>query len=160
MRRTIVALALAAVPAAAHAQQAPPAIPRPVPLPGRDTLAVPPVALLIAEPRGRAEAVLAGTVEGAAVGAVYGASLAQTHPRCAPGDTPGSSAVQGAAIGGVWGGLRSLFTGRRQARVRTVAANDKAPRVSPRPDPNRTLLPPLADERCLVNPESPGAARR
>jgi hypothetical protein len=159
MKRTILVLALAAIPAAARAQ-VPPAIPQPIPVLGRDTMVVPPVALLVPAPENRVDAVVSGVVQGAAIGAIYGASLAQNHPRCAPADTPGSSAVEGATIGGIWGGVRALLGLRPQARIRTVAANDRAPGVSPRPDPNRGPVPPLADERCLASPASPGEARR
>jgi hypothetical protein len=147
MKPLLVVLALAALPAAVEAQQVPPALPLPV----RDTLPSPPV---VALPTGsRAEAVLAGTVQGAAVGAVYGVVLADLRPDCAPSTSRGASAVQGALFGGVWGGLRALFTGRRHARIRTTTDGDGLPRTTPRPSPERGVgVPPLASERCPASP--------
>jgi hypothetical protein len=151
MKPLLIVLALAAFPAAAAAQQVPPALPPTLPLPGRDTLPSPPVVVLPSD--SHAAVVLAGTMEGAAVGAVYGVVLADLRPDCAPSTSHGASAVQGALFGGVWGGLRALFTGRRHARIRTTTEGDRLPRTTPRPSPDRGVaVPPLASERCLASP--------
>ncbi|HET7228942.1 MAG TPA: hypothetical protein VFJ16_03035 [Longimicrobium sp.] len=132
-----------------------------MPLPGRDTLPVPPVVLVVPPGDNSAQAVLAGVLEGAAAGAAYGAELAYRRPDCAPSSSPGDATAQGAVFGGVWGGLRGLL-GRRHARVPAVLTGDEnVPRVAPRPDPGRApALPPLADARCLARPvNTPEGAR-
>ena len=151
MKPLLIVLALAAFPAAAAAQQVPHPLPPAIPLPGRDTLPSPPVVAIPSD--SRAERVLAGTVEGAAVGAVYGVVLTDLWPECAPSTSHGASAVQGAVFGGVWGGLRALFTGRRNAQIRTTTDGDRLPKTRPRPAPERGVgVPPLASERCLASP--------
>ncbi|HET7461214.1 MAG TPA: hypothetical protein VFJ82_08190 [Longimicrobium sp.] len=156
-RVIIVALALVVAPGVAFAQQVPQPFPRP--LPGVDSLGVPPVVLVGITDNDPAQAALIGALEGAATGAAYAAALAERRPDCAPIASPGPAAAEGAVFGGLVGGLRGLLF-RRQARVPSVLVNERIPQAAPRPDPNRPPAP-LDGDRCMaLAANSPAGQRR
>jgi hypothetical protein len=143
MRAVLIALLLAAAPAALSAQYHP--------TPG-DTARLPevPPPSLFPQASSRGAETLAGAAEGAVLGAVAGAVRARRN--CVPAGTGTGGVAADAVAGALWGGVRGLFGLRgRRGPVRTDM-----------PDTGRDPAPPVpsvARTGCEALDPAPGLSR-